>query len=40
MNKKVIIPPIKIQGIKTKLIPFISEYISLQPNTVWYEPFM
>lgn len=40
MNKKVIIPPIKIQGIKTKLIPFISEHISLQPNTVWYEPFM
>ena len=40
MNKKVTIPPIKIQGIKTKLIPFISEHISLQPNTVWYEPFM
>lgn len=40
MNKKVIIPPIKIQGIKTKLIPFISEHINLQPNTVWYEPFM
>ena len=40
MNKKVIIPPIKIQEIKTKLIPFISEHINLQPNTVWYEPFM
>ena len=40
MNKKVIVPPIKIQGIKTKLIPFISEHINLQPNMIWYEPFM
>lgn len=37
---KVIVPPIKIQGIKTKLIPFIRENISSNPNGIWFEPFM
>lgn len=37
---KIIVPPIKIQGIKTKLIPFIRENIKVNPDSVWYEPFM
>lgn len=39
MNK-VFVPPIKIQGIKTKLIPFIIEHAHLDNQTVWIEPFM
>ena len=39
-SEKVIIPPIKIQGIKTKLVPFIRENISFSENATWYEPFM
>lgn len=43
MNKKVIIPPIKSQGIKTKLVPWINDII-LQSgidieNANWIEPF-
>ena len=34
------VPPIKIQGIKTKLIPFIQEHIMLNKDSVWIEPFM
>lgn len=40
MKKRILVPPIKSQGIKTKLIPMIS---SLIPETVegrWIEPFM
>ena len=33
-------PPIKSQGIKTKLIPFISENISWSGKGRWIEPFM
>ena len=40
MNEKVYIPPIKIQGIKTKLIPLIKESVLLEKDTVWVEPFM
>ena len=40
MNKKVCVPPLKIQGIKTKLVPLIYENIILNKNAVWYEPFM
>lgn len=40
MTDKIYIPPIKIQGIKTKLVPFISESIEIDENTTWYEPFM
>lgn len=39
-TNKVIVPPIKIQGIKTKLIPFIETNIKVKPNATWYEPFM
>jgi len=39
-NDKIIIPPIKCQGIKTKLIPFIKETISFDKNGIWIEPFL
>ncbi len=34
-----VVPPIKIQGIKTKLIPFLKEHIHL-PEGRWIEPFL
>lgn len=37
--EKIYISPIKTQGIKTKLIPFIKENI-WKEDYVWYEPFM
>jgi DNA adenine methylase len=42
MSKKIIVPPIKSQGIKTKLTPWINDTImrsgiALKSN--WYEPF-
>ena len=40
MIEKVYIPPIKIQGIKTKLVKLISQAVSLKDQAVWYEPFM
>jgi len=40
MSEKVFVPPIKIQGIKTKLVPLIREHIYLEPDTTWVEPFM
>ena len=40
MAGKIYVPPVKIQGIKTKLVDLISENIYITPDTVWYEPFM
>lgn len=37
---RVFVPPIKIQGIKTKLVPLIREIVRLDPLTTWIEPFM
>lgn len=37
---KVIVPPIKIQGIKTKLVPFIQSQLALERDMIWVEPFM
>lgn len=37
---KIYVPPIKIQGIKTKLVPFIKDNVSLSEKTIWIEPFM
>lgn len=37
---KVFIPPIKCQGIKSKLIPWIAETIQWNSKGVWIEPFM
>lgn len=39
-NSKIYIPPIKIQGIKTKIVPVIKKYAVLNSDTVWVEPFM
>ena len=33
-------PPIKIQGIKTKLIPFLKEHIVYDDSGYWIEPFL
>lgn len=40
MVDRVYVPPIKIQGIKTKLVELISEAAYIDNDTVWYEPFM
>lgn len=40
MTDKVYVPPIKIQGIKTKLVPLIKRSITLLNGSIWYEPFM
>lgn len=40
MIDKVYVPPIKIQGIKTKIVPLISEFVWVEKNTTWIEPFM
>lgn len=36
----VLIPPIKCQGIKSKLVPFISSNIKWDGRGTWFEPFM
>lgn len=40
MIDKVYVPPIKIQGIKTKIVPLISEVAWVNDNITWIEPFM
>ena len=40
MSEKTFVPPIKIQGIKTKLVPVIKQNISINKKTLWIEPFM
>ncbi len=41
MNEsRVFVPPLKIQGIKTKLVPTIKEFVVLDKDTLWIEPFM
>lgn len=40
MIEKVFIPPVKIQGIKTKIVQLISDNVFLTSESVWYEPFM
>ena len=40
MTEKIFVPPIKIQGIKTKLVPFIRQSVVLDESSVWFEPFM
>ncbi len=37
---KTLVPPLKIQGIKTKLVPAIKQYATVDPHTQWVEPFM
>ena len=38
--ERVFVPPIKIQGIKTKLVPIIKKNVHISKNTTWIEPFM
>ena len=40
MEEKVYVPPLKIQGIKTKLVPIIKQNICLDSDGIWIEPFM
>lgn len=35
MSKKVYVPPLKIQGIKTKLVPLIKQSVVMQADSVW-----
>jgi DNA adenine methylase len=37
---RVQVPPIKCQGIKTKLVPFIKEHINWDGKEMWIEPFL
>ncbi len=37
---KIIVPPIKCQGIKTKIVPLIKQVVQLNGNGRWIEPFM
>ena len=39
MAEKIYIPPIKIQGIKTKLVPAIKQNISFNEKNLWLELF-
>ena len=39
-KEKVLVPPIKCQGIKTKIVPFIKEKVRRDENGVWIEPFV
>lgn len=39
-HNKVFVPPIKIQGIKTKLVPQLCQLVHQYPYDVWIEPFM
>ena len=40
MSDKTFVPPIKIQGIKTKLVPLIRKNTCMNDVSVWIEPFM
>ena len=40
MTDKVYVPPIKIQGIKTKLVPLIKRSVAMRSDALWIEPFM
>lgn len=40
MSQRIVVPPIKSQGIKTKLIPFISTLVPSSQSARWIEPFM
>ena len=37
---KIAVPPIKCQGIKTKLVPIIRQIVQYDKNGKWIEPFM
>jgi DNA adenine methylase len=37
---KIIVPPIKCQGIKTKIVPFIRDHVVRDEKGLWIEPFL
>ena len=37
---KIAVPPLKCQGIKTKLVEWITDHVALNENGKWIEPFM
>lgn len=37
---KIIVPPIKCQGIKTKIVPFIRDHVVRDEHGLWIEPFL
>ena len=39
-KRKVAVPPLKCQGIKTKLVGWILDHVSLNKDGKWIEPFM
>lgn len=39
-DSKVLVPPIKCQGIKTKIVPFIKEKVIRDEAGIWIEPFV
>ena len=40
MSDKIFVPPLKIQGIKTKLVPTIKKFLPEEKFNLWLEPFM
>ena len=40
MIDKVYVPPLKNQGIKTKLVPLIRQHVVMENGAIWIEPFM
>lgn len=36
----ILVPPIKSQGIKTKIVPLIKEKVVIEQNGTWIEPFI
>ena len=40
MSDRIFVPPLKIQGIKTKLVPLIRKNAALVKGALWFEPFM
>lgn len=40
ITDKIYVPPIKTQGIKTKITPLIKENVILSEKSIWIEPFM
>lgn len=40
LSDRVYIPPIKTQGIKTKIVPLIKSNVFLPEKSMWIEPFM
>lgn len=39
-EEKTLVPPIKCQGIKTRLVPFIKEHVKRDESKTWIEPFV